>query len=71
MSSAGRAWLAISLIVLACVSLTGVIYWRLSTYERPDIALPAPTSVHLPSVCAQYYNDGTDDWIECMGVGKK
>lgn len=26
---------------------------------------------HLPSVCQQYYNNGTDQWIECMGVGRK
>ena len=25
--------------------------------------------VHLPSECEQYYNDGTTQWIECMGVG--
>lgn len=26
---------------------------------------------HLPTVCAPFYNDGTDRWRECMGVGKK
>ena len=26
---------------------------------------------HLPSECQQYYNDGTDQWKECMGVGYK
>ena len=29
------------------------------------------TSVHLPTKCRPYYNDGTDNWINCMGVGKK
>lgn len=22
-----------------------------------------------PERCARYYNNGTDDWINCMGVG--
>ena len=30
-----------------------------------------PEKTHLPSLCKQYYNDGTDAWIECMGVGRK
>lgn len=25
----------------------------------------------LPEKCRPYYNDGTDRWIECMGVGRK
>jgi len=24
-----------------------------------------------PSVCSQYYNDGSNRWINCMGVGYK
>lgn len=27
--------------------------------------------VHLPTKCAPFYNDGSDRWIECMGVGYK
>lgn len=26
---------------------------------------------HLPTECAVYYNDGTDQWIDCMNVGYK
>jgi len=26
---------------------------------------------HLPTYCRQYYNDGSDAWIECMQVGYK
>lgn len=26
---------------------------------------------HQPTECEQYYNDGTDNWKECMGVGYK
>ena len=25
----------------------------------------------LPQKCAPYYNDGTEQWIDCMGVGYK
>ena len=27
--------------------------------------------VHLPTKCKEFYNDGTDRWVECMGVGYK
>jgi hypothetical protein len=27
--------------------------------------------VSLPEQCKQFYNDGTDRWVECMGVGRK
>lgn len=26
---------------------------------------------NLPAKCQPYYNDGTERWINCMGVGKK
>jgi len=26
---------------------------------------------HLPSECQSYYNDGTDRWKDCIGVGYK
>lgn len=34
---------------------------------------PAPDSrrAPLPVRCAPYYNDGTDRWKDCMGVGYK
>lgn len=34
---------------------------------------PTPTlkrePVHLPTKCAEFYNDDTEAWIDCMGVG--
>lgn len=40
-----------------------------------QVTYPAPRekdwSDHLPTKCAQYYNDGTERWINCMGVGYK
>lgn len=32
---------------------------------------PTNGRVHLPTKCRPFYNDGTDRWIECMGVGYK
>jgi len=26
---------------------------------------------HLPTVCREFYNDGTGRWAKCMGVGPK
>ncbi len=26
---------------------------------------------NLPCICRRYINLGTDEWIECMGVGRK
>ena len=31
--------------------------------------LSRTVSLHLPAQCGRYYNDGTERWIECMGVG--
>lgn len=28
-------------------------------------------NITLPQKCAQFYNDGSGRWIECMGVGLK
>lgn len=69
----GREWLAISLIVGCLTTMTGVVYWRAATHERPDTSLPAKSShdVRLPTKCAKHYNSGTDAWIQCMGVGYK
>lgn len=32
---------------------------------------PARVSMGLPEKCAPHYNDGTDAWKDCMGVGYK
>lgn len=34
----------------------------------PEVQVREPT---LPEICAPLYNNGTEDWITCMGVGYK
>lgn len=45
-----------------------IYFWQAAKAEsRP----PSLVVAHLPTKCAPFYNDGTDAWINCMGVGKK
>lgn len=37
---------------------------------KPETA-PEPAPLTLPEVCRPYYNDGTDRWKDCIGVGLK
>lgn len=62
----------------AALWLLVALYASGSLYIIVSLALyepPAPRKrvafEHLPSVCQKYMNDGTDNWINCMGVGKK
>lgn len=32
---------------------------------------PCGQELSLPEKCREFYNDGTDAWINCMGVGYK
>lgn len=37
---------------------------------QPEPALKKERNrYHRPTICAPYYNDGTDRWKDCMGVG--
>ena len=38
-------------------------------FERDPRRMTAEN--HLPTRCRAYYADGTDRWIECMGVGRR
>lgn len=38
-------------------------------FERDPRRMTAEN--HLPTRCRAYYADGTDRWIECMGVRRK
>lgn len=73
------------LIATAAVILFALAVWRMGAFDWADpyqyIARKAreaydspPTSLRLessrlPTRCRVYYTDGTDRWIECMGVG--
>jgi len=43
-----------------------------SVYFTLDIPhVEAYVSPSLPTVCREFYNDGTDRWAACMGVGPR
>jgi hypothetical protein len=58
-------------------SLVGLGFLIGSCVSDPQCPEPEPVAVekaervHLPTKCRKFYNDGTDRWIECMGVGYK
>lgn len=58
--------LGIAIIALALNTCT----LEIGEYVEPA-AVVKQEREHLPTKCAPYYNDGTDQWIECMGVGRK
>ena len=55
-------------LAISFTGMAAVILWRLSFMAAPQPSV-VPQSLHLPSHCAAYYNDGTTRWIDCMGVG--
>lgn len=58
------------LILLFFLSLSiAVIGTAYSKEER--ITKKEESGRHLPTECQSYYNNGTDEWINCMGVGYK
>ena len=63
------------IIFLCCCFLVSFTYAVLETAsDSQDIQVKDQQKQEvntLPQKCAPFYNNGTDDWIECMGVGKK
>ncbi len=62
--------LLVLLITAACGVLTGAMFISIQEHvinERTE-ALLTPVRI---SQCQQFFLDGTDNWINCMGVGKK
>lgn len=48
--------------------------WKIQTSKSEVIRIEIPCTPkpkHRPTKCAVYYNDGTDRWKDCMGVGLK
>ena len=56
-------------LIVAVVAIASVAIVRAAMSEPPVIK--PIVRRHLPSECAQFYNDDTDQWVECMGVGKR
>ncbi len=62
-------WVGFLLVVLTLGSCEIIV--TAMRHAEPD---PKPTpepELTLPQKCAQYYDDGSDRWIDCMGVGKR
>lgn len=59
-------------ILLALVLFVWMIFSGIAnvTREQAD-ELRLQQKQSLPDKCAVYYDDGTDRWKECMGVGLK
>ena len=65
---------ALAAFMLACLAaLYVIIIVGLFQYARGEsVIIASPTtSQTLPQKCQQYYNNGTEEWIDCMGVGYK
>jgi hypothetical protein len=60
-------YLFIATAVIGCTSFT----YTPSNIEVFDEIKVKVERVHLPTKCRPLYNNGTDEWIECMGVGRK
>lgn len=60
-------------IIAAFVLLSAYFIGAIAVFEKSkEVTQSVTTSrVHLPTKCRPYYNDGTDRWIDCMGVGYK
>lgn len=62
--------MAMLLLLFTCAVLSAV-----QEHVIADTASSALRAVklrnELPQSCAQFYNDGTDQWIECIGVGRR
>jgi len=48
--------------------------WITVKHRGVWVTYPSPRKrdgIHLPSICAEFLQDGTERWIKCMGVEKK
>ena len=58
----------LALWVLVLLVEFGVFVYKAT---HPDVLPRGEETIHLPTKCRPYLGDGTDRWINCMGVGKK
>ena len=60
-------------VVFVCVLLVSFSYAVIDTASniRENVNKDIKDIKHLPSECEKYYEDGTDNWKDCMGVGYK
>jgi hypothetical protein len=61
-------------LFLSCLALFYLVIAvaLIQTAKGESVITERPTPQQtLPQKCAEFYNDGTDQWIDCMGVGYK
>lgn len=61
------------LIVLICLFFISFAYAVIDTASaiQENVKKEPNRISQLPSECEKYYNSGTDEWKDCMGVGYK
>ena len=61
------------LLGLSFALFVGFIVYAMLSLPLDDCPPPtqAPSEYHLPTKCRPFYEDSTDAWIECMGVGRR
>lgn len=69
MSHTSRPGLYIMVFCILLNTCDSAEILKAETAEREPV--PLEERIHLPTKCKEFYNDGTDRWIECMGVGYK
>ena len=63
------AVIIIALVIAAALYLVGAIFFWQSAVAAP--VSHSSVTLTRPQICAEYYNNGTDEWINCMGVEYK
>ena len=63
--------MAVSMILFVLLLMTAIldaVYPHSANAMEPGVNKQA---VHLPTICKEFYNDGTDQWQRCMLVEKR
>ena len=51
--------------------LLAIVLNSIPVPPEPTPVVDCRPTLHLPTLCAGFYNDGTGRWAKCMGVEKK
>lgn len=65
-------WALLSILLgglFLCVFVLMVAAWKAGYATRSEHVDVIIEPLPLPRKCAEFFNDGTEDWINCMGVG--
>lgn len=61
------AWI----FLMLSVAIVGGLYIENEKVKAIKAFSKARITISRPELCGQYYNDGTDRWMKCMGVEYK